>query len=45
MHCWQCPSAPQWEQVVPAVEVIQLVREFIDKVLGDEARSDGQASA
>jgi hypothetical protein len=45
MHCWRCPSAPQWEQIVPATEVRQLVREFVDEALAEEAGGSGEESA
>ncbi|MFF5372836.1 endonuclease domain-containing protein [Streptomyces sp. NPDC013187] len=37
LRCWQCPFTPQWEQVVPAVQVRQLVREFVDRALDADA--------
>ncbi|WP_326585393.1 endonuclease VII domain-containing protein [Streptomyces sp. NBC_00481] len=45
MRCWGCASSAQWEQVVPAVQVRQLVREFVDKALAAEADEPGQDSA
>lgn len=42
MRCWQCPFAPQWEQVVPAAQVRQLVREFVDRALDADADAPGQ---
>jgi hypothetical protein len=45
MRCWQCTSTPEWEQVVPAAQVRQLVREFVDKALEAGADGPGQEPA
>ncbi|MFD4552270.1 hypothetical protein [Streptomyces sp. NPDC058466] len=45
MRCWQCTSTPEWEQVVPAAHVRQLVREFVDKALEVGTDDPGQESA
>jgi hypothetical protein len=42
MHCWQCTSTSQWEQLVPAAQVRQQVREFVDKALEAGADDPGQ---
>lgn len=45
MHCWRCISDRYWEQVVPASQVSQLVREFVDRALEDDADGPGPDSA
>ncbi|WP_280892540.1 hypothetical protein [Streptomyces sp. LBL] len=45
MRCWQRAFAPQWEQVVLAAHVRQLVREFVDKALNTDADGPGPDSA
>ncbi|MGW7473877.1 endonuclease domain-containing protein [Streptomyces cyaneofuscatus] len=45
MRCWQRTSPLEWEQVVPAAQVRQLVREFVDKALETDADGPGKESA